>query len=180
MFVLFLDNANDYSRTFSVARSDHCPPLTKRYMSALWAEFVFVIIFHFHTPLFFFASQATFFLPMIMLVVLILWTHWSPPKLNKGTHVCTVGRICLCYHLSLTPLFFFGRHHSGRSWQEMSNTAKVNIAKSIKMIIDISQMTSTKILLSRIFTLYLGRPLTKHDIRNAKRMKSSTIMILNS
>ena len=75
LFVLFLDNANDYSRTFSVARSDHCPPLTKGYISALWAEFVFVIIFHLHTPLFFFASQATFFLHMIMLVVLIFWNH---------------------------------------------------------------------------------------------------------
>ena len=82
ILLLFMDNANDYSCTFSVSRSDHCPPLMKGYMSALWAEFVFVIIFHFHTPLFFFASLATFFLHMIMLIVLIFWTHWSLPKLN--------------------------------------------------------------------------------------------------
>ena len=82
ILLLFLDNVNDYSCTFSVSRFDHCPPLMKGYMSALWAEFVFVIIFHFYTPLFFFASLATFFLHMIMLIVLIFWTHWSLPKLN--------------------------------------------------------------------------------------------------
>ena len=82
ILLLFLDNVNDYSCTFSVSRFDHCPPLMKGYMSALWAEFVFVIIFHFYTPLFFFASLATFLLHLIMLIVLIFWTHWSLPKLN--------------------------------------------------------------------------------------------------
>ena len=61
------------------------PPLMKGYMSALWAEFVFVIIFHFYTPLFFFASLATFFLHMIMLVVLIFFGPTDHcPNLIKG------------------------------------------------------------------------------------------------